>query len=111
MPPDRGSVNGTQGHALITSLGAKLLILDVRTREEFNQGHVPGAVLIPVQELALRLGELPADRPVLLICRTGRRAQNAYDILVAAMPQMLETGLWHLAATPIYKTDGTFVFP
>jgi len=111
MPPASGGVNGAQGHALITSLGAKLLILDVRTPEEFNQGHVPGAVLIPVQELAQRLGELPTDSPVLLICRTGRRVRIAYDILVAARPRMLETGLWYLAATPVYKTGGTFVFP
>ncbi len=109
--PTNGPVSGPQGHALITSLGAKLLVLDVRTPEEFNQGHVPGALLIPVQELKNRLGEIPADRPVLVVCRTGRRAQAAYDILAEASPRLLETGLWYLAATPEYKADGTFVFP
>ena len=42
-----------------------LMVLDVRSPEEYTQdGHVPGSVLIPLPELAMRLNEVPKDRPV-----------------------------------------------
>ena len=57
-------------------------VLDVRSAEEFAQGHVPTAMLIPHDELAARLGELDRDRPILLYCRSGRRADLAEKVLV-----------------------------
>ncbi|MDT8435230.1 MAG: rhodanese-like domain-containing protein [Gemmatimonadota bacterium] len=59
------------------------MILDVRTRGEFAAGHVPGAVLLPHDELAGRLGELPADpaTEIVVYCRSGRRAAIAMDAL------------------------------
>lgn len=56
-------------------------LLDVRTHEEFAAGHLPGAVLIPHDALAARLDELDRDRPVVVYCRTGRRAGIAEDLL------------------------------
>jgi rhodanese-related sulfurtransferase len=56
-------------------------LLDVRTPEEFAAGHLPGAVLIPHDALALRLDELDRGRPVVVYCRTGRRAAIAEDLL------------------------------
>ncbi len=108
--PSSGAVNGETGQALITALGERLLILDVRTQAEFDQGHVPGALLIPVQELKKRLGEIPEGRPILILCRTGRRAAAAYDILSKARPDSLRVGLWYLDATPEYNRSGTFRF-
>jgi rhodanese-related sulfurtransferase/DNA-binding transcriptional ArsR family regulator len=46
-----------------------VLVLDVRPAEEFAQGHIPGALSIPVGELADRLDELPADAEVVAYCR------------------------------------------
>jgi rhodanese-related sulfurtransferase len=109
LPPS-GKVDGPQGHALMNDLGERLLVLDVRTPEEFAQGHVPGALLISVLELEKRLGEIPGGRPVLLVCHTGRRVVIAYEILAKARPDMIRSGLWHLKATPEYKPDGNFVF-
>jgi hypothetical protein len=109
LPPS-GEVNGLRGHILLRELGEQLLVLDVRTPAEFARGHVPGALHIPVQELEKRLGEIPGDRPVLLVCRTGRRAVIAYNILVTARPDMIRSGLWRLKATPVYRPDGSFVF-
>ena len=57
------------------------LLLDVRTPEEFAQGHLPGAVLIPHDQLAARLDEIDRDRWVLVYCRSGKRASTAQDIL------------------------------
>ena len=109
LPPS-GEVDGQQGHALMRELGEQLLVLDVRTPAEFARGHVPGALHIPVQELEQRLDEIPRDRSVLLVCRTGRRAVTAYNILARARPEMVRLGLWRLRATPVYRPDGSFVF-
>lgn len=60
------------------------LILDVRTPQEWNQGHVPGATLIPLDELESRLSELPQDEEIVVICRSGNRSATARDILLRA---------------------------
>lgn len=59
------------------------LVLDVRTQEEYSNGHLPGAQVIPVAELAKRLRELEAYRstPILLYCAKGRRSMEAAQIL------------------------------
>lgn len=56
-------------------------ILDVRTKDEFNMGALPEAVLIPVDELRSRLGELRKDRPVMVYCQVGLRGYIASRIL------------------------------
>ncbi|PIQ38048.1 MAG: sulfurtransferase [Lysobacterales bacterium CG17_big_fil_post_rev_8_21_14_2_50_64_11] len=58
------------------------LVLDVRSQAEFDAGHVPGAVLIPHDQLAERLDEVPADRDVVVYCHSGRRATLAERVLV-----------------------------
>lgn len=67
--------------AEITARDDAPLLLDVRTPEEFAQGHLPGAVLIPHDQLAARLDEIDRDRWVLVYCRSGKRASTAQDIL------------------------------
>lgn len=59
------------------------LLLDVRTAEEFAAGHVPGALLVPIQELEARLAELAAykQRGVITYCEVGGRAGNASELL------------------------------
>jgi phage shock protein E len=59
------------------------IILDVRTPEEFAQGHVPGARNIPVQELVQRYTELGNDKsaPIILYCRSGARSALATGLL------------------------------
>lgn len=59
-----------------------LLILDVREDWEFAQGHVPGAVLIPLGDLEYRAGELAKDSKLYVICRSGNRSQQASEILI-----------------------------
>jgi rhodanese-related sulfurtransferase len=59
-----------------------LMVLDVRSPEEYTQdGHVAGSVLIPLPELAMRLNEVPKDRPIACFCRSGNRSQVACDML------------------------------
>jgi rhodanese-related sulfurtransferase len=52
-------------------------LLDVREPWEYAQAHVPPAQLIPLGELELRVGEVPRDRPVLVICHSGQRSLAA----------------------------------
>lgn len=52
-------------------------ILDVRERGEFANGHIKGAVNIPLSELRGRIAEIPNDRAVYVHCRTGQRSYNA----------------------------------
>src|SRR5512141_514462 len=56
-------------------------ILDVREPSEWTQFHIPGATLIPLGELPNRLNEVPKDRPVVVVCRTGHRSAQGRDIL------------------------------
>lgn len=62
------------------------LLLDVRTPAEYAAGHLPGARLIPHDQLAQRLTELAAtkDQEVIVYCRSGRRAAQAIDTLTRA---------------------------
>ena len=62
----------------------ELIILDVRTEEEFSEGHIPGAILIPDYELSERAeAELPnKDQLILVYCRSGRRSKAAAEMLV-----------------------------
>ncbi|HLP37887.1 rhodanese-like domain-containing protein [Lacibacter sp.] len=56
--------------------------VDVRSREEFADGHFPGATNIPLPEIAAKANELKAfDSPVVLYCRSGARSMNAYFLL------------------------------
>ena len=61
---------------------SKVKVIDVRTKEEFAQGHIPDAVLIPLQELEERLLELNKDEHYLIVCRSGNRSAQASTILV-----------------------------
>lgn len=57
-------------------------ILDVRSKEEFDSGHIEGAYLIPVSELENRLAELPQDKPIIVYCESGSRSTSAANILL-----------------------------
>lgn len=60
------------------------LLVDVREPGEYVAGHVPGAVLIPMGELAHRLGEIDKTAPVFVICASGNRSGAMTDLLRGA---------------------------
>ena len=59
------------------------IILDVRTREEYDQGHIPGAILIPDNEIMTEAEEVLPDKEqlILVYCRSGRRSKLAAQAL------------------------------
>ncbi|MDQ2911518.1 MAG: rhodanese-like domain-containing protein [Actinomycetota bacterium] len=86
------------------------LILDVRERDEWDAGHVPGAAHIPLGELAQRFKELPQGRRIVAACRSGNRSALATESLRRAGLQVdnLEGGMkeWQKAGLPLEPADG-----
>ena len=83
-------------------------MLDVRTAEEFAEGHVPHATNIPVGELATRLKEVPKDKDVVVYCHSGVRATRAHMLLkengYTRVSEMQGSMLaWKAAQLPIEK--------
>ena len=76
-------ISGAEAKALMDSESGYILI-DARTQEEYDQGHIPGAILIPEYEIADRAEkELPdKDQLILVYCRSGRRSKIAAEELV-----------------------------
>ena len=70
-------------------------VLDVRTSSEYNAGHIPGSVHVPVDDLRQRLSELPRDQRPVVLCLAGLRAYIACRILAQNGFQPLDvTGGW-----------------
>jgi rhodanese-related sulfurtransferase len=82
MPSEKArhvDVSVQQGKEMIDS--GEVFILDVRTQEEYDEGHIMGSTLIPVDELDSRLKELPRDKKILVYCGTGHRSLTASEKL------------------------------
>jgi len=57
-------------------------ILDVRQQDEWDEFHMPGASLIPLDQLSSRLTELPKDQEIVVVCRSGNRSASGRDLLL-----------------------------
>jgi hydroxyacylglutathione hydrolase len=69
-----------------------LTVIDVRRDDEWNEGHIPGALHLHIGDLPQRLDEVPRNQPVALICRTGHRAEMAASILAATGREVVAVG-------------------
>ncbi|MFB5193031.1 rhodanese-like domain-containing protein [Alicyclobacillus fastidiosus] len=54
----------------------RLLVIDVRTHDEFSQGHIPGAVHIPIDDLPTRLSEIPKEKSIVSYCNMRHRGNS-----------------------------------
>ena len=70
--------------ALILASSGSGWLLDVREQPEWDRGHSPLATLVPMTQLQDRIGELPGDRRLLVICHSGRRSATVVGALVGA---------------------------
>jgi phage shock protein E len=77
---------------VLSKIEAGARIVDVRTPDEFRAGAYPGAVNIPVQALAARIGEIPKDRPVVVYCASGMRSASAAGLLGRAGYDVVNAG-------------------
>ncbi len=96
-------------HERLGALGKGALVLDVRTHEEFAEGHVPGARNIPHEEVASHSSELKKHEKVYVLCRSGKRAGVACGALKKAgltnLVCITTTGMMHWleAGYPVEK--------
>lgn len=86
------------------------VLLDVREDQEWSAGHAPDAVHVPLGRLSARVGELPRDREVVVVCRSGRRSAAATRHLVGAGidAHNLAGGMqaWARAGLPVVDSRG-----
>lgn len=100
----------------VAAAQAKLLakqapfVLDVRQPEEYKMGHIPGAILIPLGELNVRMNKLPKDREIICVCASGSRSSSAARQLVGAGYNAMNLrggmGSWQHAGFPMKKGKG-----
>jgi rhodanese-related sulfurtransferase len=101
--PRPGSIPNDEFVKLASATPGDVVIVDVRNSDEANAGMIKGAVLIPDEELAARIGELPKDKRVITHCSTGVRAEMAYHKLKQA-----GYNAGFVYAVVDVKKDGTF---
>jgi rhodanese-related sulfurtransferase len=86
-------------------------MLDVRNPDEWEAGHVDGSMWIPLPELGDRAGEVPTDREVLVICRSGARSARAAAALAGAGCDAVNVAggakAWVAAGHPFRRDDGS----
>jgi sulfur-carrier protein adenylyltransferase/sulfurtransferase len=96
-------INSVQASSLrerLDSLGEReFTLVDVRTPQEYENGHIPGAVLLPLSELETRVAELPAGGEIFFYCRSGKRS-------MAASLLALDSG--RFAGATIVNVEGGF---
>ncbi len=113
LPTFAGAISHPDRHLSVREVddtfwagGERPLVVDVREPEEYRAGHLPGAILLPLRELIERAPDLPRDRRILLVCRSGRRSGRALHWLIEMGFQHvfnLKGGIlsWKAAGRPI----------
>ena len=104
------SDDDAQPAVMSADLPAGIYLLDVREDDEWAAGHAPDAIHVRLSELSARAGEIPRDREVYVICRTGARSGYAAQALAAAGWQAVNvsdgmTG-WAVADRPMISETG-----
>lgn len=88
----------------------EVVLLDVREPAEWAAGHIEGAVHLPMSELNARQDEIPTDRPIVCVCRSGQRSGKVTQALTRAGydAENMEGGMlaWAEAGSPIVTDEG-----
>src|SRR5512139_2443425 len=88
----------------------KPLVLDVREPSEYAAGHIAGSTLIPLHQLAGRMGQLPKDREIICVCASGSRSSSAARQLLKNGYTVLNMSggmsRWQRAGLPVKKGNG-----
>ncbi len=85
-------------------------VLDVRQPDEYRSGHIGGARLIPLSELKQRVNELPRDRKIVCVCRSGNRSDSAARLLAPLGFDVVNMNggmlAWQRAGLPVKQGNG-----
>jgi rhodanese-related sulfurtransferase len=102
------AVDAAEGHRLV---GEGALLLDVREPDEWEAGHAEGALWIPMSEIAARADELPNEREIVVICRSGGRSARVTAVLnqsgFSAVNLSGGSQAWAASGLPFVRDDGT----
>lgn len=79
------------------------VVIDARSTEEFAKGHIKDAINIPAEEVARLMDRIPADKPLMVHCSTGARAEMVYDSVKAKCPKIS-----FLRANVEFASDGGY---
>lgn len=91
-PKSSGTYPTVSVQDLKAAVDSGAYVLDVRTPQEFAEGHIASAVNLPLDQVQGRSGEVPGDRPVYVICRSGSRSAQASQILQKAGKDIRNVG-------------------
>lgn len=80
--PGLPSIDVAEAERRLREDPARPLLIDVREANEFSDVRAPGAVLVPMSAFAARAGELPKDRPLMVVCHLGGRSAAAAGFLL-----------------------------
>lgn len=69
-------------------------LVDVRSKEEYQAGHIPGSINIPLQQLESRLSGIPKNKAVITCCASGMRSGSAKSLLTAKGYEVHNGGGW-----------------
>ena len=100
-------VSAEEGHQM---MAAGAVLLDVREVDEWDAGHAPEAVWIPLGEIQTRVGEIPRNTAVVAICRSGSRSRAVAEALLGAGYDVVNVGggmrEWAAEDYEIVASDG-----
>lgn len=98
----------------VEQLPVDAYLLDVREADEWECGHAPEAVHLPMSELTARLEEVPADREVYVICKVGGRSAQVVGFLNGQGRETVNVSggmlAWAAAGRPMVAPNGTDPF-
>ena len=114
-----GQLEQVHWHQVQSLLDEGVCLLDVRSKSEYNRGHIEGSLHIPLPELRSRLAELPAAKRIVTYCQSGQRSYIAYRLLrqkgftvqnlsggfltYSAMPQPVKSQEGRISAVAVAK--------
>jgi rhodanese-related sulfurtransferase len=107
------TINVADASALLTEKGGSsgYQWIDVRSLTEYVAGHIPGAVNIPMEQIEVRLEDLAANVPILLICQAGKRARMVAGLIEPCRKdvRVLEggTAAWKAAGLPLVASTNS----
>lgn len=106
--PQIATISAEALHARLQAAEKKPLLVDVREPGEYDEVHIQDAMLAPLGSVAQGVAEVPKDREIVLVCRSGRRSGKAQELLTArgyTRLQNMEGGMlaWERNGYPVVK--------
>jgi rhodanese-related sulfurtransferase len=102
------SIDVTEAERRLREDPERPLLVDVREEYEFVDVRAPGAVLLPMSSFAARAGELPADRPLMIVCHLGNRSSAVAGFLLrSGRPDVVNVAggmdAWEKSGLPVRR--------